>query len=272
MLTNTTSDWTAATSDTLKHKVPCDTLLCWNWTADAFSVQRRKDVREITALGTMPYDDGTLKPTISCLGIEHGVYFPLYALDGSVERASAVDEITLTADRNPANSTATFSDTVYFGLGDYAFVRSPDGETCRWLGQLGGVTSVATTSLTLGQASADADGAVWYSGDTLVVGGPHVLMRTHRLHLGDLGGGVAADALVIHADIEASHCYAKITFILPDGTERALKPSWGQRLLNGSTRITGLAVGDDVAIEMTVVADGWFAIKDIAFEASDGSR
>lgn len=272
VLTNTTSDWTAATTDTLKHKVPCDTLLCWNWTADAFSVQRREDVREITALGTMPYDDGTLKPTISCLGIEHGVYFPLYALDGSVERASAVDEITLTADRNPANSTATFSDTVYFGLGDYAFVRSPDGETCRWLGQLGGVTSVATTSLTLGQASADADGAVWYSGDTLVVGGPHVLMRTHRLHLGDLGGGVAADALVIHADIEASHCYAKITFILPDGTERALKPSWGQRLLNGSTRITGLAVGDDVAIEMTVVADGWFAIKDIAFEASDGSR
>lgn len=90
-------------------------VCCWNWTADAFSVQEREDVREIAAWAHDAVDDGTLKPTISCLGIEHhGVYFPLYALDGSVERASAVNEM---APSTATQSTATFSDTVYFGLG-----------------------------------------------------------------------------------------------------------------------------------------------------------
>lgn len=145
-------------------------------------------------------------------------------------------------------------------------MRSDDGETCRWFGKIGGYN---IGSFTLGETSADADGATWFSGDVLVVGGPHVVMETHRIRSSLPGNGISIDAVALHVDLSATHAYARVVYTLPDGSEATARPRWGQRLRNGVNRIVGHAAGGDVAVEITVVADGMVEIKDVVIEGSD---
>ena len=78
-------------------------------------------------------------------------------------------------------------------------------------------------------------------------------------HIALVEAGIAAET--IRVDLK--------THTLPDGTELKQKPRWGQRLTNGVNRLIGLATGGDVRIEITVVADGAFEIKDVVIEGAD---
>lgn len=262
---STSGAWTSATTDALKAMVPCDTLLAWNWTTGGLTVIERN--ADIKALKSMLYDDGEWRPTFATAAIATSddlEYRPLYALSGAAERGSVV-EFSATTTRDP--DSALFACSGASGVvvaGDYALVRSANGEQLRWFGT---VASVSPSGVVLN----DADGCGWLGSappDVLVARCvAHASLRTHRARLGLPGMHSSVERVVIVARIDADHAYAKVTGTANDGST----VTWpAVRLVDGTTVLSGEAYGDDVELLIEIAADGDFGIKEILVEGEAG--
>lgn len=254
---DTGGDWESATTDQLKALVPCDTLLCWNWGTEAFSLSEAPS-ESIESLKAMLYDDGIWRPTIASARTDDAdaLYSPLWAMTGTTQRAAAVAEFETSEWRDPSTSQFVAADIDDVAVpDDPAFIRSSDGKTLRWHGQIESATSTYAT-LT------DADEKGWQPGDVLVVNGPrHATMTTHRLRL--FGGSEMATfrGVTIEADVEADHAYAVCSVEADDDGDAVQLPP--ARVENGYTELTGHAAGDHIAVTLTFVADGDYRIKSI---------
>lgn len=260
--TQTGSDWTAATTDELKSKVACDTLLVWNYATNAWSVVRREGVQMFESVKTMLLDDGTMRPVFASASttLADDVYCPLYAFESVCDRQDPI-ESNVTAERDPGSQDVeTDDDATTVDAGDYALIRSADGSVCRWFGASGGATG---SGMTCGAAAADVYGAEWHVGDVLVAPCVRMQMATLRMSNSPDGSETAEFGVYIQADLECDNAYAKITATDQDGTEHVLTEPWGMRLNNGWTNTTRRVSGNDLVISIEVVADGFLAIKDI---------
>lgn len=257
----TSGAWASATTDTLKHKVACDTLLCWNWVTRGITVVERPT--DIACLKAMLFDDGIWRPTIATAASEltsDVTYKPLYALTGNVERGTSASEFTATATRDPDTSLFACSGaSEVAAAGDYAFVRSQNGDKLRWFGT---VASVSPSGVTLNST----DGVGWLAldpPDVLVVCGPsHAEIRSHRAKLASPGQHTSVNEITIVARVDATYAYAQVTAVGNDAANTTVV--WpAARLLNGVTVLRGDAFGDDVELTIKFIANGAYGIKDV---------
>ena len=254
----TDSLWLLATTDELKAKVPCDTLLCWNWATNAFSLIEMNET--VASFKAMLYDDGSWRPTVatSTLGVQvtDDAYRPLLALTGSTQRLSTTQEFTAGDVRDPANEVFFCSGSVgVVADGDPAFIRTPDGDTLRWFGT---VASATVGGVTLD----DADGIGWLVGDVLVTGGPrHGTLTTHRMRMSPDGSPGTVRRVLMEIDSDCDYLYASVS---SEADEDGNSVTWpAMRLSSGTNELMGHSFGDHLAMTVTIIADGAYSVKSI---------
>lgn len=259
-------DWAAASSDEEKHKVPADTLLVLHLATRAWSVVDRPGNLAIEALASMLVD-GRMAPVIASASEDRvdDTFCPLYALDATTE-AGDPTEYVVTTDRDPTNRVAVVGSAIVDCVsGDYAMVRTADGSECKWFGLSGGEHA---SGLTLGESSAEANGATWNVGDVVVTRCAHGLIETHRLSAYVDGTQTRVVTVAVVANVEAEHAYCRVRATLPDAdaTVVDLTEPWGMRLNNGVTTASQKCSVVDAKITLELIADGPVEIKDVLIE------
>ncbi len=258
-----TGEWESATTDALKAKVVCDTLLCWNYVTGAWSVLRRRGALEFSALRSMLLDDGTIRPVLSAssTSIADATYQPLLAFDRHCDRQAPVSS-NVTAERDPGTrAVATDADATHVTVGDYAFIRSEDGKECRWFGPSGGATG---TGMWCGTVDEDADAAEWHVGDVLTTPCVRMSFTTLRVSHHDDGQASMENMVAVQCDVaDGVYAYLEITAIDEEGNEAGVTRRWGMRLNNGWTVASAKVSGSDLKLRFELVADGEVSIKDI---------
>lgn len=262
------ADWDA--------RYAANAFLIWSYATGQFTVDYRYGLERVQALGAVPFDDGVLRAVqVDVTNFVPSVHYQtIYGWDDSaaIQRATPV-QWACTVKRAAGNAYfygTDGSNTV--GEQDIAnrivapaqaFIRSKNGDQCRWYGWVTDIT--ADTHVELGTL---VDGVTWDVGDVLYTHVRNIRIETNRIRLAQgIGFEGEISGVVIRTDGDATYAYVDIVVEDENGNEVRMTRNRGDRLRYGTQRFaSGHFRATEIIVKVSILADAQVRVKDIALE------